>query len=49
MVEFDLWRETFIFGSIFAMIVLIPCVLVTLIGKKMIDRCEVKEERSCHW
>jgi hypothetical protein len=36
MVEFNLWIESLIFGSIFSVIVIIPCVLVTILGKKMI-------------
>ena len=36
MIPFDLWSESLIFSSIFAFIVLVPCVLVALIGRNMI-------------
>ena len=38
MVEFNLWKETFIFAMFFCPIVIIPCVLVALMGRKMIDQ-----------
>lgn len=38
MVDFDLWKESFIFALVYGGIIIIPCVLVALIGKKMIDR-----------
>ena len=38
MVEFNLWGESFIFFLIFSMIMIIPCVFVALMGRKMIDR-----------
>ena len=36
MVAFDLWGESFIFGMIYAVIIIIPCIFVTLFGQKMI-------------
>ena len=38
MVEFNLWKEAFIFMATFATIIIVPCVLVTMMGRKMIDR-----------
>ncbi len=38
MVAFDLWKEAFIFAIVFAPIIIIPCVLVALMGRKMIDQ-----------
>lgn len=38
MVAFDLWSESFIFIGFFAVIVIIPCVIVTLIGRGLINR-----------
>jgi len=38
MVEFDLWAETFIFASIFSVIVIVPCILVAIVGSKMIQK-----------
>jgi hypothetical protein len=38
MVVFDYWWEALIFGSVFAFIVIIPCLLVVLIGRKMIEQ-----------
>ena len=38
MVEFNLWIESFIFGIIYSIIIVIPCILVALMGRGMIDR-----------
>lgn len=38
MVEFDLWSQAFIFAVVFIPIIMIPCILVCLIGRKMIDQ-----------
>lgn len=38
MLPFDLWGESFIFIIIFSVILLVPCILVALIGRKMIDK-----------
>ena len=38
MIPFNLWSESFIFAVIFTFIVLVPCVLVMLMGKKMIQQ-----------
>jgi len=38
MIKFDLWTESFIFFSIFAVLIIVPCLLVALIGRKMINR-----------
>jgi len=38
MVIFDLWTESLIFTVIYAALVFVPCFLITLIGKRMIDR-----------
>ena len=38
MIPFELWGESFIFASVYAVIILVPCVLVALIGRKMIDQ-----------
>lgn len=36
MVAFDLWGESFIFASLFSIIILIPCLVVGIMGRKMI-------------
>jgi hypothetical protein len=38
MVEFNLWFESAILASIFAVLIIIPCVLVALLGRKLIDQ-----------
>ena len=38
MVEFNLWKETFILVLIFSPLIIIPCILVAIIGRKMIDQ-----------
>jgi len=38
MIAFDLWIESFIFFSIYSVIIIVPCVLVALLGRKMIDQ-----------
>jgi len=38
MIEFNLWAETFIFAAIYMVIIIVPCVLVALIGTKMITQ-----------
>ena len=38
MVAFDLWGESFIFASIFSVIILIPCLIIGILGRKMIVR-----------
>ncbi|HBG62537.1 MAG: hypothetical protein A2Y03_08195 [Omnitrophica WOR_2 bacterium GWF2_38_59] len=36
MVEFDLWREAFVFACVYAVIIIVPCIIVALLGNKMI-------------
>lgn len=36
MVAFDLWGESFIFALIFSVIILIPCLVICILGRKMI-------------
>ena len=38
MIEFDLWGESFVFFMIYSIIILVPCVLVAIMGKKMITQ-----------
>lgn len=38
MVRFDLWSESLIFAMIFGIIIIVPCVLVALLGRKLIDK-----------
>lgn len=38
MIRFDLWTESFILGAVFSVIVLVPCILVMLIGRKTINK-----------
>ena len=38
MVSFDLWGESFIFGMVYSVIIMVPCLIVLFIGRKMIDR-----------
>lgn len=38
MVEFNLWREAFILAIVFGIIITISCVLLGIIGTKMIDQ-----------
>ena len=46
MVEFDLWKEAFIFAIVFAPIIIIPCVLVALMGRKMIDQLGMRPTQT---
>ena len=36
--KFDLWYESFIFAAIFSVIILIPCVLIAMMGKSLINK-----------
>lgn len=38
MIEFSQWGESLIFIGIFSLIIIIPCVVVALLGRKMIDK-----------
>ncbi len=38
MVKFNLWIEGFIFVGVFSVIIIVPCVLVALMGVKMIHQ-----------
>jgi len=38
MVIFDLWTESLIFTAIYAALVIVPCFLIAMIGRKMIER-----------
>ena len=38
MVAFDLWREAFIFAAVFAPLIIVPCILVMIMGRKMINQ-----------
>ncbi len=38
MVPFDLWRESFLFAVIYAVMIIIPCVVVAYFGKRMITQ-----------
>ena len=38
MIPFNLWSESLVFAVIFTFIVLVPCILVTFMGKKMIHQ-----------
>ncbi len=35
MVPFELWKASFVFWILFSSIVLIPCVIITIVGRKM--------------
>lgn len=38
MIPFDLWTESFIFASIYSVLILVPCVLVAFLGRKMVNQ-----------
>lgn len=38
MVLFDLWGESFIFAAIYSVIILLPCVIIALMGRKLIEK-----------
>ena len=38
MIEFNLWYESFIFAFVYAIIIIVPCVLVALLGRNMINQ-----------
>jgi hypothetical protein len=38
MVEFDLWGPSFIFSLIFSFVILIPCIVIAFMGRRMITR-----------
>ena len=46
MVLFNMWGESFIFLSVYALIILVPCGLITIIGKKMINELGRYPSRS---
>lgn len=46
MVKFDLWSESFVFASIYAVIIIVPCVLVALIGRRLIDQLGTYPSRT---
>lgn len=36
MGTFDLWTESFILGAIYTTIIAVPCILIVIVGRKMI-------------
>lgn len=38
MINFDLWSETFIFAAVYFVIIIVPCILVALLGRKLINQ-----------
>lgn len=38
MVIFNLWTEAFIFSLVYSIIIIIPCIIIAVIGKKLIDQ-----------
>jgi len=38
MGTFTLWKEALIFASIYGVIILVPCLLVALMGRKMLKQ-----------
>ena len=38
MVQFTQWTEAFIFATIYGVIIIGACILITLIGRKMINQ-----------
>ena len=38
MVEFNLWMESFKFGIVYSIIIIIPCIFAALIGYKLINQ-----------
>ncbi len=38
MLPFNLWGESFIFCSVYTILIAIPCVLVTIFGREMIEQ-----------
>ena len=38
MVEFNYWGETIVLALIYSTIIIIPCILVGLLGRKMINK-----------
>jgi len=38
MEPFNLWAESVIFMTVFSVIIIVPCILVALIGRDMIDQ-----------
>lgn len=38
MVEFDLWKESFIFFIVFSTITLIPCIIMAFLGVRIIKK-----------
>ena len=37
MVIFNLWTEAFIFSLIYSTVIIVPCILIAMMGKKLID------------
>jgi hypothetical protein len=46
MVEFDLWSQALIFALVFIPIIIIPCVLVCLVGRKMIEELGMRPSQT---
>ncbi|MCA9400769.1 MAG: hypothetical protein KC713_04020 [Candidatus Omnitrophica bacterium] len=46
MQEFNLWIESFYFSLIYSVIIIIPCIIVGLLGKRMIDRLGTYPSRT---
>ncbi len=38
MVPFDLWGESFTFSVIYSFIIVVPCILVAFMGRKMLNQ-----------
>ena len=37
MVPFNLWREALIFGLVYSVIIIVPCVVIAIMGTRLIN------------
>lgn len=38
MVAFKMWLEALVFGGIYSLIIIIPCIIIAITGRKMIEQ-----------
>ena len=46
MVQFDYWIESLIFWIFYAIIIIVPCVIIALMGRKMIAQLGLYPSRT---
>ncbi len=46
MIRFDLWSESLIFAAVYFVIIIVPCVLVAILGRKLIHQIGLYPSRT---